>query len=229
MSHEIVGATNRGAGRRFAIIAAQFHEQLTRPLVDGALETLRTARVADDDITVVWTPGSFELPTAAAVLAQSRRYDAIICLGVVIRGETPHFDYVAGEAARGIAEVGRTTGVPTIFGVVTADSLEQAVARAGGRHGNRGADAARTALAMADVMAQIWQRRDDSRMTRRKTRTRADGWRKSRGLPHRQPAGRSTATRPDPQTAYRPRTAGGGDWRQDPSARRRRTSSSVPT
>ena len=153
--HEIIGSTERGMGKRFAIVAAQFHDQLTRPLVDGALEVLRAAGVAERDITIVWVPGSFELPVAALRLAQSRRCDGIICLGVVIRGETPHFEHVAGEAARGIAEVGRSTGIPTIFGVVTAESIAQAVERAGGRHGNRGADAAKTALAMADVLTQL--------------------------------------------------------------------------
>lgn len=138
-----------------AIVASQFHEELTRPLVEGARGVLRAAGVTDDNMLVVRTPGAFELPTVAMRLAQSKAWQAIVCLGVVIRGATPHFEYVAGEAARGIAEVGRQTGVPVIFGVVTADSLEQAVERAGGRHGNRGADAARTALAMADVMAQL--------------------------------------------------------------------------
>ena len=155
MPRELRGAVSDGVGRRFAIVAAQFHEPLMRPLVDGAVATLRAAHVADDDITVVWVPGSFELPTVAAEMARAGVHQAIICLGVVIRGDTPHFEYVAGEASRGIADVGRTTGIPTIFGVVTADTLAQAVERAGGRHGNRGADAAATALAMADVLAQL--------------------------------------------------------------------------
>ena len=155
MPSEISGATDRGAGQRFAIIAAQFHEPLVRPLIEGAAATLRAAHAAQDDIVVIRVPGAFELPTVAHAAAQSGQFHAIVCLGVVIRGETPHFDYVAKEAARGIAEVGRTTGIPTIFGVVTADSLDQAVERAGGRHGNRGADAARTALAMADVLQQL--------------------------------------------------------------------------
>ena len=155
MPDEHVGAADRGAGLRVAIVAAQFHEQLTRPLVDGAVEVLRAADVDERNITVAWTPGSFEIPVAALTLAQSGRYQAIICLGVVIRGETPHFDHVARAAARGIAEVGLRTGVPAIFGIVTADSIDQAVDRAGGRHGNRGADAARTALTMANLLPQL--------------------------------------------------------------------------
>jgi len=171
MAHEITGSTTRErglpaphpsrsrtarqAGRRVALVVATFHEPLVQPLLDGALEVLRAAGVAERDLSVVKVPGAFELPVVALRLAQSRRFHSIICLGVVIRGETPHFDYVAGAAARGISDVALQTGVPTIFGVVTADSIEQAVERSGGRHGNRGADAARTALAMADVMKQL--------------------------------------------------------------------------
>lgn len=141
-----------GRGRRFGVVVSRFHEPLTSRLLDGALDALRGHGAAEEAVTVVWVPGTFEIPQVALHLARSRRFDALICLGVVIRGETPHFELVAREAARGIAEVGLTTGVPTTFGVVTAESEAQAWDRAGGKVGNRGEEAALAALELAGLM-----------------------------------------------------------------------------
>jgi len=137
------------AGARFAVIAARFNESITKRLLDGALRTLAAGGVAESAVDVHWVPGAFELPQAAALLARSRRYAGIVCVGCVIRGETPHFDFVAGQAAAGIQRVGLDTGVPTTFGVITALTEAQAVERAGGDVGNRGAEAAAAALEMS--------------------------------------------------------------------------------
>jgi 6,7-dimethyl-8-ribityllumazine synthase len=140
-----------GAGLRLAIVVSRFNEFITERLLQGAIETAYECGVADRDIDVVWVPGAFELPTAALWLADSRRYDAIACVGAVIRGETPHFDFVAGEAARGIADVARESGLPVTFGVITADTLAQAQARAGGAAGNKGREAMLAAIEMATL------------------------------------------------------------------------------
>ena len=147
----------RPSGRsvRFAIVAARFNERITARLVDGALRAFRTARLADDAVEVHWVPGSFELSQAAGHLAATGRYAGIVCVGVVIRGQTPHFELVAREAAAGIRQVALTTGVPATFGVVTALSEEQAWARAGGEVGNRGEEAAEAALAMAEWISRL--------------------------------------------------------------------------
>lgn len=139
-------------GLKFAIVVSRFNEALSTKLLDGALDTLRRHDGSDDDIAVAWVPGSFEIPLVAKALAQSGQYDAVICLGVVIRGETPHFDYVAQGASRGIAKVSLETGVPISFGIITADTVEQAVERAGGKAGNRGARAASSAIEMANLL-----------------------------------------------------------------------------
>jgi 6,7-dimethyl-8-ribityllumazine synthase len=141
-----------GGGRRIAVVAARFNEVVTGRLVQGALEGLRSFGVAPDDVDVAWVPGAFEIPLVARRLADSGDYDAVICLGAVIRGDTAHFELVAGEAARGIAEVTRATGVPVIFEVLATDDLAQAEARAGGAHGNKGWEAARAALEMAALL-----------------------------------------------------------------------------
>ncbi len=146
------------ASRRFAIVAARFNERITTRLVDGATRALVARGVPEAGIDVHWVPGSFELPQAAAHLAASRRYAAIVCVGVVIRGQTPHFEHVAREAASGIRHVALTTGVPATFGVVTALSEEQAWDRAGGGAGNRGAEAAEAALEMAEFVARVAKR-----------------------------------------------------------------------
>jgi len=142
-------------GLRFGIVASRFNDLITRRLLDGALDTLTRHGAAADDIHVAWVPGGFELALTAQRLAESGTYDAIICLGAVIRGATPHFEYVAGETAKGIAQVALRTGLPVIYGVVTADTIEQAVERAGTKAGNRGADAARSAVEMANLLRQL--------------------------------------------------------------------------
>ena len=146
-------------GRRVAIVASRFHEAITMRLVDGARAALLRHGVRAGDVRVVWVPGAFELPQAAGHLATRGDVDALVCVGCVIRGETPHFEYVAGEAARGISEVGRSTGVPTTFGVITADTREQAEARAGGIVGNRGEEAALAALELLVLFAELRGRR----------------------------------------------------------------------
>jgi 6,7-dimethyl-8-ribityllumazine synthase len=144
--------TPTGGGRRVAIIAGRFNEAVTSRLVQGALDGLHHQGVAPDDVDVAWVPGAFEIPLVAQRLARSGDYDAVICLGAVIRGDTAHFELVAGEAARGIGEVARLTGVPVIFEVLATDDLAQAQARAGGVHGNKGWEAAQAALAMASLL-----------------------------------------------------------------------------
>jgi 6,7-dimethyl-8-ribityllumazine synthase len=144
-----------GDSLRFAIVAARFNERITQRLVDGALGAFRGAGLKDDAVEVHWVPGSFELPQAAAHLAATRRYAGIVCVGVVIRGQTPHFEHVAREAAAGIRQVAVTTGVPAAFGVITALSEAQAWDRAGGEVGNRGEEAADAALQMADWIRRL--------------------------------------------------------------------------
>lgn len=151
----VVRGAADGADRRIAIVAARFNERVTTKLVEGATEGLASCGVSADAIDVVWVPGAFEIPSIADRLARSGRYDGLICLGAVIRGETAHFELVANEAARGIAEVARATGVPTIFEVLAADSSSLAEARAGGEHGNRGWDAAHAVLEMASVVRAL--------------------------------------------------------------------------
>ena len=144
-----------GTGAHIAVVASRFNDSVTTKLVDGARAGLAHHGVADDAVTVVWVPGAFEIPMVADRLASSGRFDAIVCLGAVIRGETAHFELVAAEAARGIADVSRTTGVPCIFEVLATETLDQAEARAGGVQGNKGWEAATAALEMASVVAQL--------------------------------------------------------------------------
>jgi 6,7-dimethyl-8-ribityllumazine synthase len=151
----VVRGAGDGAGIRFAVVAARFNEVITSALVEGALAALARAGVADDDVTVVWVPGAFEIPVVASRLAQGGTVDAIICVGAVIRGETAHFGLIASEAARGIAEVSRVTGVPCIFEVLATEDLAQAQARAGGSHGNKGWEAAQAALEMVHLLRAL--------------------------------------------------------------------------
>ena len=144
-----------GAGLRVAIVAARFNYVITKNLLDAAVDTLARYGVRDGDIATAWVPGSFELPTLAKTLAESNRYDAVICLGAVIRGETSHYDMVCNQAAAGIAAVGRETGVPTMFGVLTTENMEQAINRAGGKVGNLGADCALGAIECARLVQAI--------------------------------------------------------------------------
>jgi len=146
-----IEGTLNGKGLSIAVVASRFNELLGDRLLEGALATLERHRVDAADIVVVRVPGAFEIPTAAGHLARSGRWDAVVCVGAVLRGETPHFEWVAGEAARGIAKIGAETGVPVLFGVVTVDTLDQALDRVGGKLGNRGADAAAAAIEMAHV------------------------------------------------------------------------------
>jgi 6,7-dimethyl-8-ribityllumazine synthase len=150
---EIVGSAD--ARGRVAVVVSRFNEVVTARLLDGALEYLREHRVADTHVDVIWVPGAFELPVAAGAAAATGRYAAIVALGCVIRGETPHFDFVAGEAARGLGAVALTHRLPVGFGVLTTDTLDQALARAGGAAGNKGREAAEAALATAAVLAEL--------------------------------------------------------------------------
>ena len=140
---------------RFALVVSRFNEFITNKLLSGALDTLERHGCADGDMTVVHVPGAYELPLAASHLVQSKQYDAVICLGCVIRGHTPHFEYIASEVAKGVAHVGLETGQPVVFGVITADSLEQAIERAGTKAGNKGADAALTAIEMVNLLRAL--------------------------------------------------------------------------
>ena len=150
-----IRGTEQAAGRRYAVVASRFNEVVVRKLVDGALDGLHSRGAGDRDVDLIWVPGSFELPLLARRLAGSHRYAAVICLGAVIRGETPHFDHVAQQAASGVLRAAEATGVPVIFGVLTTDTFEQAMDRAGGRHGNKGWDAAMAAMEMASLLADI--------------------------------------------------------------------------
>jgi len=142
-----------GTGMRVAIVAGRFNDHITKPLLEGALTVLADAGV--DDVPVHWVPGAFEIPLVAQRLATSGAYDAVVCLGAVVRGDTPHFDYVAGECAAGIQRVALDTGRPIVFGVLTTDDVDQAMARAGGAEGNKGAESARTAVEMVDLLRRL--------------------------------------------------------------------------
>ena len=145
----------RGEGRRVAVVASRFNEEITRKLADGAVEALVKHGVAFDDVDVIWVPGAWELPVAARRALTIERYDAIVAVGAVIRGDTPHFQFVAGEASRGLADLAAHSELPIGFGLLTCDDMEQAEARAGGVHGNKGWDAALAALETLDVLDQI--------------------------------------------------------------------------
>ena len=142
-------------GRTFGIVVSRFNDLVTTRLLDGALDCIKRHGGDDDNIEVAWVPGAFELPIAAQKLAATGRLDVVMCLGAIVRSDTPHFDYVAGESAKGIARVGLDTGVPVIYGVITADTVDQAVQRAGVKAGNRGWDAAMNAVEMASLMAEL--------------------------------------------------------------------------
>ena len=154
MSPEFSGGP-RGQGRRCAVVVSRFNETITQRLLEGALDAFVRHGVAFDDVDVFWVPGAWELPAAARRVAATERYDALVSLGAVIRGDTPHFDYVAGEASRGLALASADFDVPIAFGVLTCDTLAQAEARAGGEHGNKGWDAALAALEMADLFDRL--------------------------------------------------------------------------
>ena len=144
-----------GEGLKFGVVISRFNEFITKKLLDGAQDALLRHGVSDGDIDVAWVPGSFEIPLVAKKLAQTKKYDAIICLGAVIRGETPHHEYIATEATKGIAKLGLEYELPVSYGIITADSLEQAIERAGTKAGNRGADAAVDAIEMANLLRSV--------------------------------------------------------------------------
>jgi len=154
MVKEIGGELNASA-KKFAIVVSRFNDFFTAKLKDGAIDCLVRHGAKDNDISVVWVPGSFDIPPAASRLADSKEYDAVICLGAVIRGQTPHFDYVASEVAKGVARIAMDKNKPVIFGVVTADTLEQAIERTGTKQGNKGFQAALSAIELVNLYSQM--------------------------------------------------------------------------
>lgn len=144
-----------GEGLKFGLVVGRFNEFITNKLLSGALDSLKRHGVEDDAVEVAWVPGAFELPLVAQKMASSKKYDAVICLGAVIRGATPHFEFVSSEVSKGIAKVTLDTGIPTIFGVLTTDTIEQAIERAGTKAGNKGWEAAATAIEMANLLKEI--------------------------------------------------------------------------
>jgi 6,7-dimethyl-8-ribityllumazine synthase len=155
MTHRMIQGQLNSSGMRFAIVASRFNDFVTSRLLSGALDALGRTGAAESDITVVRVPGSFEIPLAAKKLVQSKQYEAVICLGTLIRGETPHFDYICSEVTKGIGAVSLESGTPVALGVVTADSVEQAIARAGMKSGNKGFEAALSAVEMASLLKQL--------------------------------------------------------------------------
>ncbi len=152
MSHKVTEGHLNATGLKFAILASRFNSFVTERLVTGALDALSRSGAAPEDIEIIRVPGSWELPVAAAEVARAKRHDAIICLSAVIRGETPHNDYIANEATKGLAQVSLETGIPVAFGVLTTNTLEQAIDRAGAKQGNKGFDAAMSAVEMGNLM-----------------------------------------------------------------------------
>jgi 6,7-dimethyl-8-ribityllumazine synthase len=152
---QIIEGMLASSGKKYGIIVSRFNEFITGKLREGAMDGLLRHGVDGDDITIVWVPGAFETPLIAKKMAQSGKYDAVIALGAVIRGSTPHFDYVSAEISKGIASASMETGIPIIFGVLTTDTIEQAIERAGTKAGNKGFDAAATAIEMVDLMGKL--------------------------------------------------------------------------
>ena len=144
-----------GKGLKIGIVVARFNEFITSKLLSGALDVLKRHEVSEDDISVAWVPGSFEIPLVAKKMAESKKFDAVICLGAVIRGATTHYDYVCNEVSKGVAQVSLQTGVPAIFGVVTTENIQQAIERAGTKAGNKGSDAAVSAIEMANLLRNL--------------------------------------------------------------------------
>ena len=142
-------------GKKFAIVVSRFNDFISKRLLEGAIDTLMRHGAKESELESVWVPGAFEMPVVANKLARSKKFDAVICIGAIIKGSTPHFEYVASEAAKGIAKVSLDTGIPVIFGVITAENLEQAIERAGTKDGNKGRDAAISAIEMANLLENI--------------------------------------------------------------------------
>ncbi len=154
MTRELHGSLD-GDGLRIGVIVAEFNEFITSRLLEGSKAALASHGVSEDDVTIAWVPGSFEIPLVAREMAQSGQFDAVICLGAVIRGETDHFSHVAGEAAKGVANASVSTGIPVIFGILTTDTVEQAINRAGGKQGNHGYNAGVSAIRMVNLMRSL--------------------------------------------------------------------------
>jgi 6,7-dimethyl-8-ribityllumazine synthase len=152
---KIISGQLKADGKKFAIIVSRFNEFITQKLISGAQDMLKRHGVCDDDISLYWVPGAFEIPAVAKKIVDSKKVDGVICLGCVIRGASPHFDYVATEVSKGVASVGLNGNIPVIFGVLTTNSIEQAIERAGTKAGNKGADAAVSAIEMVDLYSQI--------------------------------------------------------------------------
>jgi len=163
-----------GRGLKFAIVVSRFNSFITEKLLDGALDALKRHKAAEKNISVVWVPGAFEIPLAAKKLSESGNFDAVICLGAVIRGATSHYDYVCNEVSKGIAQVGLQSGVPTIFGIVTTENIQQAIERAGTKSGNKGFDAAVSAMEMANLLKDLSLTGETSKPRRRRRKTAAD-------------------------------------------------------
>ncbi|MBL7085314.1 MAG: 6,7-dimethyl-8-ribityllumazine synthase [Candidatus Omnitrophica bacterium] len=142
-------------GKRFGLVVSRFNDFISKRLLDSAMDTLIRHGAKEDDLEVVWVPGAFEIASVANQMAKGKKYDALICLGAIIRGATPHFDYIANETAKGIASINLTTGKPVAFGIITADNIEQAIERAGTKQGNKGRDAALSAIEMANLVDQL--------------------------------------------------------------------------
>ncbi|MDP8260612.1 MAG: 6,7-dimethyl-8-ribityllumazine synthase [Candidatus Gygaella obscura] len=142
-------------GKKVGIVVSRFNDFFTQKLLDGCIDTLIRHGISESDIEVIWVPGAFEIPQVASLIAKAKKVDAVICLGVIIRGATPHFDYIAGEAAKGISKVSLSSQIPVTFGVVTADNLEQAIERCGTKEGNKGKDAALNAIEMINLLKKI--------------------------------------------------------------------------
>lgn len=152
---KVMQGTMNASGKKIGIVVSRFNEFITGKLIDGAVDTLVRHGVQEDNVEIVWVPGAFEIPAVARKLAKKKKHDAIICLGCVIRGDTPHFDYIAAEASKGIATVGFESDMPVVFGVLTTDNIEQAIERAGAKAGNKGADAAMAAIELLSLYQQI--------------------------------------------------------------------------
>ena len=142
-------------GKKYAIVIARFNDFISSKLLEGAVDALTRHGAEDHEVTVAWVPGSWEIPVVARKMAESGKFSAVIALGTVIRGGTPHFDYIAGEVSKGVAQIALQTGVPVLFGVLTTDTIEQAIERAGAKNGNKGFDAAQAAIEMANLMDQL--------------------------------------------------------------------------
>ena len=152
---KVLKANLMAKGKKFGIVVSRFNEFLSAKLLEGAVDTLKRHGTQDSALDIAWVPGSFEIPVVAQKMAKTKKYDAIICLGAVIRGATPHFDYIANEVAKGVSRISLDTGVPCVFGIITADNLEQAIERAGAKQGNKGRDAAVNAIEMANLFESL--------------------------------------------------------------------------